>query len=143
MHLIPPNEGLPLAPSLCFICEQSPQTGAVDTFRTFMTPLPTRLTGRKYVCVECIKELAGYVDMVDAADAEHERRLADQAADEVARLQLRVEQLEAVHVETLKELLAKATRPAAATLSPQEQEDGPYPDEEKPKPRPRRKREEA
>lgn len=112
MNLIPAGEGLPLAPSICFICEQGPQNGAVDTFRTFMTQPPTHLTGRKYVCVDCVKSLAGLVGFVDPdiyrlLGNEVEALRIAAAADK-----LRIEQLEAVHVQTLKDLLEKATKPA-------------------------------
>lgn len=112
LNVFPPGEGLPLAPSICFICEEAPQNGAIDTFRTFMTPLPTRLTGRKYVCTGCANDLGKAIGLVrEDVYLNAINKLID-ADERKVQLQLRVEQLEAVHVEMLRDLLAKAQKPA-------------------------------
>lgn len=112
LNLIPAGEGLPLAPSICFICEQSPSNGAIDTLRTFMTQPPTHLTGRKYVCTDCVKSLAALIGFVDPSI--HNLALNEVEALRIAAAEdrLRIEQLEAIHIETLKDLLKKATKPA-------------------------------
>lgn len=46
-----------LAPSVCFLCEKVDALFYVDTLRTFDPGGPTPLTGRKYVCSNCIIEL--------------------------------------------------------------------------------------
>lgn len=114
MNLIHAGEGLPLAPSICFICEQSPQEDCVDTFRQFETHLPTKLTGRKYVCEGCVRDLAKVFGMVDRLTYHAALEDSRHAEKHLAHAMLRVEQLEAVHVQTLKDLLAKATKPAPA-----------------------------
>ena len=114
MRVLAPEEGIPLPPSICFICEQAPLNGVIDTGRTHDPQVPTNLRGRKYLCVNCAEEFAkiiGYVPVDAVGEAE---AVAGHALAEKAELQLRVEQLEAVHVETLKDLLAKATKPAPA-----------------------------
>lgn len=116
MHLFKAGEGLPLAPSICFICECSPQTGAVDTTRQYETHVPTKLQGRKYVCVECIKELGKFIGMADADSYNLAGNEIEALRIAEAEARLRIEQLEAVHVETLKGLLAKATKPAVRTV---------------------------
>ena len=47
-----------LSPSVCSICEQSPQPGSrlVDTLRNFEQGING--IGRKYVCESCVGELA-------------------------------------------------------------------------------------
>jgi hypothetical protein len=114
LNLLAPGEGLPLEPSICFICESSPQAGAVDTFRTNDTHVPTKLRGRKYICVPCIEELGKFIGMVQRSAAENLYLTLQDSETELAEAKLRVEQLEAVHVDMLKDLLAKATKPAPA-----------------------------
>lgn len=111
MNRIKAGEGLPLAPSICFICEESPQVDVVDTARNNETPLPTKLRGRKYVCVSCITELAKFIGMVEQAVYDVVETEVDARDRELAEARLRIEQLEAVHVEMLKDLLDKAVRP--------------------------------
>ena len=114
MRLLAPEEGIPLAPSICFICEQAPLNGVIDTGRTHDPQVPTNLRGRKYVCVNCAKELAGYVGFIPEEVAEEISEKLVIAEAELAEAKLRVEQLEAVHVEMLRDLLTKATKPAPA-----------------------------
>lgn len=48
-----------LAPGICFICEQTPQVTYVDTLRDYHDlALVHRLSGRKYICSNCVQELA-------------------------------------------------------------------------------------
>lgn len=46
------------APSICIICEQSPDSDYVDTKYVFDPPGPTHLNGKKYVCVGCVTAMA-------------------------------------------------------------------------------------
>jgi hypothetical protein len=117
LNRLSPGEGLPLEPSICFICESSPQTGAVDTFRTNDTHVPTKLRGRKYVCISCIEELGKFIGMAPEKDMQDVVGLVTEYQTALAEAKLRVEQLEAVHVDMLKDLLAKATKPAVTKTS--------------------------
>jgi hypothetical protein len=108
---------LPLAPSICFICEGAPATErAIDTGRSFITHVPTKLTGRKYICESCAREFGKAIGLVDGSELDAARGAVEEAASRLIESELRVQQLEAVHVETLKELLAKATKPATRAV---------------------------
>lgn len=61
--------GTPLAPpNCCFICQQywgeESKTHMIDTLREFEPAAITPLTGRKYVCEHCAKEMADLLDYV-------------------------------------------------------------------------------
>lgn len=118
MNLLKPEEGLPLAPSICFICEQSPFRGAIDTGRTHDPQVPTNLRGRKYVCVDCAEEFGKFIGMEDAKTAATLRERIEEQNAFCAEQALRIEQLEAVHVEMLRDLLAKATKPTSVAMPP-------------------------
>lgn len=49
------TDGMPLGPSVCFVCESTPPESAiVDTLLTFHPPAPSPLDGRKYLCEHCV-----------------------------------------------------------------------------------------
>lgn len=52
-----------LHPSICYICEQSPQPGetVVDTLRNYQDPLYG--VGRKYICESCVGELGSVLGL--------------------------------------------------------------------------------
>ena len=92
---------------MCFICEQSPLTGAIDTLRTFQTHVPTKLTGRKYICIECAKELGYYAGLVSGQEVVLREELLRACEFELIEAQKRVAELEALKVETLEGLLSQ------------------------------------
>lgn len=82
------------------------------------TPLPWRLTGRKYLCEGCVKTAAKLVGLVEpAALAEAEAR-ATFAEGELKNALAKITHLEAIHVETLRDLLKAAKKPAASKAAP-------------------------
>lgn len=69
------SEGMPLGPSVCFICQSSPPESAiVDTLMTFHPPAPSPLDGRKYLCEHCVgtaARLLGWASPAEKASAEY------------------------------------------------------------------------
>ncbi len=69
-------------PGICFLCELSPSDGVgfVDTDRNFSPGFPSSLSGRKYVCDGCVKNLsetAGYFASEDIQEAQRRADAAD------------------------------------------------------------------
>lgn len=53
------REGRPtMDPGMCFICEKADDCRYVDTLYTFEPLFFTPLIGRKFVCENCIKQMA-------------------------------------------------------------------------------------
>ena len=81
MRILPEGERLP-APSLCFICETSPQREAgvnvVQTFRQFNPPALSHLSGEKLLCERCVEEAARLLGFVRSDDVDlANRKLAE------------------------------------------------------------------
>lgn len=58
------------SPGCCFLCEQTNPVDHVDLFKHFDPGVVTRLSGRKYVCVDCIRDLAKLIGFSTPAEAE-------------------------------------------------------------------------
>ncbi len=111
-------EGKPqLPPGMCFLCEQSNPCRYIDTFRDFEGVVREKLDGRKYVCEECVEDMAkhlGFVTPKAYTDTSDERKALQ---DEVNRLKHELEDFKVVK-EALDRLQpapkAPARKPAAA-----------------------------
>lgn len=75
-----------LAPSVCFVCEGAePGAVFVDTFRKFDPGFNTYLNGRKYVCSNCIRDLAHHVGIFDE-ERERFQIQANEASEQIVEL---------------------------------------------------------
>lgn len=89
MQLILTNDML--APSVCVVCEQTPQTDQVVDTLTRIEGF-SKLSGRKYVCDQCVKQFAqllGYEQGVEVQKAQWER---DVARKEVANIRKQLDE---------------------------------------------------
>lgn len=93
MRLQPEHE--PLAnPGVCILCETSPVrdvTKVVDVERQFDPPVKTTLSGRKYVCENCVADLAAVLGFEKSSEIldtkvklEQARRILADFKDRVA-----------------------------------------------------------
>jgi hypothetical protein len=83
-----------LPPSVCFLCEGAEPEGSgvvyVDTFQNFDPGVHTKLNGRKYVCSNCIRDLAGAVGLFDVEKERFAIQL-NALEEEIAQLNTTVE----------------------------------------------------
>lgn len=68
-------------PGVCFICEQTPTDGVgyVDTDSNFAPGFPSSLSGRKYVCDGCVKNIAEAAGLFASGAIAEAQRTADEA----------------------------------------------------------------
>jgi hypothetical protein len=101
-----------LPPNVCFLCEEAKQEGSVlvDTFRVHLedyTHLP--LSGRKYVCEGCVREMARLLELVSSSDTVSANSRADayEAALRALRykLELFVKELASIQAQPLSNLI--------------------------------------
>lgn len=84
-----------LPPSQCFICEHRPTEGvkSIDTGRTFDPAGLTSLNGRKYVCENCVAEMAKLFGFERGDQVEKAKVDAEIAREELSRMQDRARQV--------------------------------------------------
>lgn len=73
-----------LDPGICFICEMAPETRYVDTLFNFEPDVFSALIGRKFVCENCVTEMARLIGFGDK----------EKIATELEQAQLRIRSLE-------------------------------------------------
>ena|SRR5581483_8665155 len=86
---------LAFAPSVCFLCETKPVEGvkAADTGRDFQPVGITPIDGRKYVCEECVNELAKLFGFEKGEAVELAKVELDHARQEISALKDRAKQI--------------------------------------------------
>lgn len=105
----PVIEGKPtLTPGMCFLCELSNPVKYVDTLRDYASIVKDKLDGRKYVCEECIDELAEALGHVKPKVADKLKADLEGKTAEVAKLEERVKELEVYEAAITKAVAAKA-----------------------------------
>ena len=96
MRVVPEGERL-APPSLCFICETSPQrevgVNVVDTQRQFNPPTLSHLAGTKFICERCVEEAARLLGFTRSDDVELANTRLEAANRLIAETQVHVASL--------------------------------------------------
>lgn len=108
-------EGQLLQPGICVVCEKgsASEKPFVDTLRTFEPGVITKLTGRKYVCQECVGEFANLLGFASPDQAQEMQDAVEAAEAARAEAEARAAALEDVQV-ALGILKPKRARAQAA-----------------------------
>lgn len=117
-----------LAPSICFVCEQVDADFYIDTLRNNDTAALTLLTGRKYICSNCVSTFASFCGW-----SSPERNAAYE--NEIEALKVAVESLEP-DAKKWRDVVAQIPIPGVETpADPVEVFDAPKPAAKRGRPR--------